>query len=130
MGAFAEMSGDLSRIYDIIAHDLARIPVSYYNGDAKRTKGMYRQRIQKARGHTAHRGRARLLLDRARDLKSGTRRSRRSFLGSRNHGQRDQKLRRHGDAASSATSLAAARAASPGAFPASRCSRPSPTCQS
>ena len=29
---------------------------------------MYRQRIQKARGHTAHRGWARLLLDRARDL--------------------------------------------------------------
>ena len=29
---------------------------------------MYRQRIQKAWGHTAHRGLARLLLDRARDL--------------------------------------------------------------
>ena len=29
---------------------------------------MYRQRIQKAWGHTAHRGWARLLLDRARDL--------------------------------------------------------------
>ena len=32
------------------------------------TKGMYRTRIQKAWGHTAHRGWARLLLDRARDL--------------------------------------------------------------
>ena len=42
--------------------------VSYYNDDAKRTKGMYRQRIQKAWGHTAHRGWARLLLNRARDL--------------------------------------------------------------
>jgi len=29
---------------------------------------MYRQRIQKAWGHTAHRGWARPLLDRARDL--------------------------------------------------------------
>ena len=29
---------------------------------------MYRTRIQKAWGHTAHRGWARLLLDRARDL--------------------------------------------------------------
>ena len=29
---------------------------------------MYRQRTQKARGHTAHRGWARLLLSRARDL--------------------------------------------------------------
>ena len=68
MGAFAEMSGDVSRICDIIAHELARTHVSYYNDDAKRTKGMYRRRIQKAWGHTAHRGWARLLLDRARDL--------------------------------------------------------------
>ena len=68
VNAFAEMSEDVSRICNIIAHDLARIHVSYYNGDAKRTKGMYRQRIQKASGHTAHRGWARLLLDRARDL--------------------------------------------------------------
>ena len=68
VGAFAEMSEDVSRICDIIAHDLARTHVSYYNDDAKRTKGMYRQRIQKASGHTAHRGWARLLLNRARDL--------------------------------------------------------------
>ena len=39
MGAFAKMSGDVSRICDIIAHELARAHVSYYNGDAKRTKG-------------------------------------------------------------------------------------------
>ena len=58
----------MSRICDIIAHELARTHVSYYSDDAKRTKGMYRQRIQKAWGHTAHRGWARLLLDRARDL--------------------------------------------------------------
>ena len=54
VGAFAEMSEDESRICSIIAHDLARTHVSYYNDDAKRTKGMYRQRIQKAWGHTAH----------------------------------------------------------------------------
>ena len=66
MGAFAEMSGDVSRNCDIIAHDLARTHVSYYNDDSKRTKGMYRQRIQEAWGHTAHRSWARLLLDRAR----------------------------------------------------------------
>ena len=68
VGAFAEMSEDVSRICDIITHDLARTHVSYYNDDAKRTKGMYRQRTQKARRHTAHRGWARLLLNRARDL--------------------------------------------------------------
>ena len=62
------MSEDVGRICGIIAHDLARTHVSYYNDDAKRIKGMYRQRIQKAWGHTAHRGWARLLLNRARDL--------------------------------------------------------------
>ena len=52
---------------DIIANDLAWTNVLYYNDDAKRTKGMYRQqRIQKAWRNTAHRGWARL--DRARDL--------------------------------------------------------------
>jgi len=68
VGAFAEMSEDASRICDIIAHDLACTHVSYYNDDAKRTKGMYRQRTQKAWGYTAHRGWARLLLNRARVL--------------------------------------------------------------
>ena len=68
VGAFAEMSEDVSRICGIIAHDLARTHVSYYNDDARRTKGMYRQRIQKAWGHTAHRSWARLLLNRARVL--------------------------------------------------------------
>ena len=48
MGAFAEMSGDVSRICDIIAHELAGTHVSYYNGDAKRIRGMYRQRIRRA----------------------------------------------------------------------------------
>jgi len=38
MGAFAKMSEDVSRICDIIAHDLARTHVSYYNDDAKRTR--------------------------------------------------------------------------------------------
>jgi len=68
VGAFTEISEDVSRIRDIIANDLAQTHVSYYNGNAKRTKGMYRQRMQKAWGHTAHRGWARLLLNRARDL--------------------------------------------------------------
>ena len=62
------MSGDMSRICDITAHDLARAHVSYYSDDAKRTKGIYGQHTQKAWGHTAHRGWARLLLNRAREL--------------------------------------------------------------
>ena len=48
VGAFAEMSEDVSRICCIIEHDLGRTHVSYYNDDARRTKGMYRQCIQKA----------------------------------------------------------------------------------
>jgi len=68
VGALAEMSEDVSRICGITAHDLARTHVSNYNDDAKRTKRMFRQRIQKAWGHTAHRGWARLLLNRAREL--------------------------------------------------------------
>ena len=68
VGAFAEMSEDVSCICDIIAHYLVRTHVSYYNEDAKRIKGMYRQRIQKAWGRTAQRGWARLLLNRVRDL--------------------------------------------------------------
>ena len=42
MGPFAEMLGDVSRICCITAHNPARTHVSYYNNDAKRTKGMYR----------------------------------------------------------------------------------------
>ena len=57
-----------SRICDITEHDLARTHVSYYNDDAKRIKGMYMQCVQMAWGHTAHRGWARLLLNRAWDL--------------------------------------------------------------
>jgi len=47
------MPEDLSLICGIIAHDLARTHVPYYNNDTKRTKGMYRQRIQMAWGHTS-----------------------------------------------------------------------------
>ena len=56
VGAFAEMPEDVSRICGIIAHDLARTHVPYYNDNAKRTKGMYTQRIQKAWAHGARPG--------------------------------------------------------------------------
>jgi hypothetical protein len=44
MGAFVEMSEDVSHICDIIAHELAQTQVPYYSDAAKRTKGIYRQR--------------------------------------------------------------------------------------
>ena len=47
---------------------LRRFQGCNYNDDAKRTKGMYKQHIQKAWGHTAHRGWAHLHLNRAWDL--------------------------------------------------------------
>jgi len=68
VGAFAEMSENVSRICDITARDLERTHVSYYNDNAERTKGMYRTRIQKAWGHTARSNWVRLLIDRAWDL--------------------------------------------------------------
>ena len=37
VGAFEKMPEDVSRICGIIAHDLARTHVSYYNDDAKRS---------------------------------------------------------------------------------------------
>ena len=46
VGAFAEMSEDVSRICDITAHDLARTHISYYNDDSKRTKGIELELIQ------------------------------------------------------------------------------------
>jgi len=68
MCEFTEMPGYVSRICEITAHDLARTHVSYYNDRSNHTKGMHRQRIQKAWGHRAHRSWARLPLDRTRDL--------------------------------------------------------------
>jgi len=68
VGAFAEMSSDVSAIADLIATALAADHVQFYNASAKQSKGMFTQRIQKAWGYTAHRGWARLLLDRRRDL--------------------------------------------------------------
>ena len=37
MSALAEMSGYVSRTCDIIAHDLSRTHVPYYNDDPKRS---------------------------------------------------------------------------------------------
>ena len=64
MGAFVDMPGDVSSICFFIARNPARIQVLCFHSDAKHTKGMYRQHIQKAWGHTTHR----LLLDRARNV--------------------------------------------------------------
>jgi hypothetical protein len=68
VGAFAEMSSDMERIVDFIATALAADHIRLYDESAKQAKGMFKQRIRKSLGHAAHRGWARLLLDRRRDL--------------------------------------------------------------
>ena len=68
VGAFAEMSSDTELIADLIATALAADHIQFYSESAKQAKGMFKQRIRKAWGHTAHRGWARLLLDSRRDL--------------------------------------------------------------
>ena len=68
VGAFAEMSSDTELIADLIATALAADHIQFYSESAKQAKGMFKQRIRKAWGHTAHRGWARLQLDRRRDL--------------------------------------------------------------
>ena len=67
-GPFAEMSSDMELLVDLIATALAEEHVSFHADSAKQAKGMFKQRIRKSLGHVAHRGWARLLLDRRRDL--------------------------------------------------------------
>ena len=50
MGAFAEMSWEVSQIIEITAYHLARTHVSYYNDDAKHTEGMYRRKPRRHGG--------------------------------------------------------------------------------
>jgi hypothetical protein len=66
--AFAEMSSDVGALADVIASALAADHIQFFSTGAMEAKGMYKQRIRRAWGHAAHRGWARLLLDRRKDL--------------------------------------------------------------
>ena len=68
IGAFAEMSSDVDALADVIVSALAADYIQFFSTSAVEAKGMYKQRIRTAWGHAAHRGWARLLLDRRRDL--------------------------------------------------------------
>jgi len=50
VGAFAEMSSDIKAIADLIAAALAADHAQFYNESAKKSKGMFTQRIHKAWG--------------------------------------------------------------------------------
>ena len=68
IGAFAEISSDVDAFADVIPSTLAADRILLSSTSAAEAKGMYKQRIRTARGHRAHRGWARLLLDRRRDF--------------------------------------------------------------
>ena len=68
IGAFVEMSSDVEALADITTSALAADHIQFFSTSAAEAKGVYKQRIRTAWGHAAHRGWARLLLDRRRDL--------------------------------------------------------------
>ena len=68
IGAFAEISSDVDAFADVIPSTLAADRILLSSTSAAEAEGMYKQRIRTTWGHAAHRGWARLLLDRRRDL--------------------------------------------------------------
>jgi len=58
----------MDALADVIASALAAGHIQFFSTGAVKAGSMYRQRIRAAWGHAAHRGCARLLLDRRRDL--------------------------------------------------------------
>ena len=67
--------------------------IQFFSTSAAEAKGMYKQRIWTARGHAAHRGWARLLLDRRWDLIVHRPRATRKAGGEFD----DEEQQRHGD---------------------------------
>merc|ERR1711966_446930 len=65
VGAFGEMSDDVKELANAVAEELAVEHCSFY-GDktSKVVKGFFLNQLYRSWGHTAHRGWARLLLDR------------------------------------------------------------------
>ena len=65
VGAFGEMSDDVKELANAVAEELAVEHCSFY-GDktSKAVKGFFLNQVYRSWGHTAHRGWARLLLDR------------------------------------------------------------------
>jgi len=58
----------VSTLAGTIAVAMTADHLQYFEAGAKEVRGMYLYRIHRAWGHAAHRGWARLLLDRRRDL--------------------------------------------------------------
>ena len=62
------MPSDVNALADVIASALAADHTQFFSTSTAEAKGVYRQNIRTAWGHTAHRGWACLLLDRCRGL--------------------------------------------------------------
>ena len=93
ISAFAEMPSDVEALTDVTASALAAYHIQFFSTSAVEAKGMCKQRIRAAWGHAAHRGWARLLLDRHRDLIVHGPRATRSAGGKFD----DEEQQRHGD---------------------------------
>ena len=66
--AFAEMPSDVHALAGVIAPALVADHTRFFSTGAVEAKGMYKQHIRTVWAHAAHRGWARLLLNRRRDL--------------------------------------------------------------
>ena len=65
VGAFGEMSNDVKELASAAAEELAVEPCSFYGDNtSKAVKGFFLNQLYRSWGHTAHRGWARLLLNR------------------------------------------------------------------
>ena len=64
VGAFAEMSSDVGLLADLVASAQAADHCEYFDGPPSGVKGMFLARTRRGLGLTAHRGWARLLIDR------------------------------------------------------------------
>ena len=68
IGAFGEHSDTFTLVADLIARGMANEHQRYYEVTPEEAKAIYLPQIRKELGHTAHRGWARVLSDRIRDI--------------------------------------------------------------
>ena len=68
VGAFGEVSSQIRDLADLVACELSAEYLSFFDIAKKESKGIFTQRIRRSLGLAVHRGWAKLLLDRCRDL--------------------------------------------------------------
>ena len=68
VGAFGEVSSQIRDLTDLVACELSAEYLAFFDIAKKESKGIFTQRIRRSLGLAVHRGWAKLLLDRCRDL--------------------------------------------------------------